>query len=75
MSEDKNIQYGWVCPLCGKANAPWNRDCSCANAIPKFVPNRIYDPVLNAPCSPCDFKRVNGPIKYTYPTYEVTCNG
>ena len=23
------IQKGWVCPLCGRANAPWVAQCSC----------------------------------------------
>ena len=23
-------QYGWVCPLCGRANAPFVRSCDCA---------------------------------------------
>ena len=22
-------QYGWVCPLCGRANAPWLGQCPC----------------------------------------------
>ncbi|MFA5054150.1 MAG: hypothetical protein WC565_08835 [Parcubacteria group bacterium] len=22
-------QYGWVCPLCGKVNAPWVASCDC----------------------------------------------
>lgn len=22
-------QYGWVCPLCGRANAPWLSQCPC----------------------------------------------
>lgn len=22
-------QYGWVCPLCGRANAPWISQCPC----------------------------------------------
>lgn len=22
-------ETGWVCPLCGRANAPWNPSCHC----------------------------------------------
>lgn len=22
-------ERGWVCPLCGKANAPWKPECDC----------------------------------------------
>lgn len=22
-------RYGWVCPLCGRANAPWLGQCPC----------------------------------------------
>ena len=22
-------QYGWICPNCGRGNAPWNATCSC----------------------------------------------
>lgn len=22
-------QYGWICPLCGRANAPWLNQCPC----------------------------------------------
>ena len=29
-------QYGWVCPLCGRANAPFVRSCDCAG-----MPNTI----------------------------------
>lgn len=24
-----NKQYGWICPVCGRGNAPWNSSCSC----------------------------------------------
>lgn len=24
-----NNQYGWICPVCGRGNAPWNSSCSC----------------------------------------------
>lgn len=20
---------GWVCPVCGRGNAPWNKECDC----------------------------------------------
>ena len=21
--------YGWICPVCGRGNAPWNPTCEC----------------------------------------------
>jgi rubrerythrin len=24
--------YGWVCPVCGKGNAPWQGTCPCKNS-------------------------------------------
>lgn len=23
-------KYGWICPRCGKVNAPWVAECGCA---------------------------------------------
>ena len=23
------MTYGWVCPVCGKVNAPWASQCTC----------------------------------------------
>lgn len=23
------MTYGWVCPVCGKVNAPWASECTC----------------------------------------------
>ena len=30
------MQEGWICPRCGKVNAPWNPWCSCE---PKQISN------------------------------------
>ena len=24
--------YGWICPVCGRGNAPWNSCCPCKNS-------------------------------------------
>lgn len=29
--------YGWICPKCGKVNAPFARDCNCNSGV-KIVP-------------------------------------
>ena len=36
---NSNIQYGWVCPKCGKVNAPWKDSCSCYLNTPYTPPN------------------------------------
>ena len=32
--------YGWVCPRCGKVNAPWKSECDC-------VPLSVSSPTVN----------------------------
>ena len=36
------MAYGWVCPVCGKANAPWASQCTCKGKLPVF-----YEPTCN----------------------------
>lgn len=36
------INCGWVCPVCGKVNAPWASQCTCKGKLP--VP---YEPTCN----------------------------
>ena len=36
---DFDLNYGWVCPVCGKVNAPWASQCTCKGKLP-------------APCEP-----------------------
>ncbi len=30
--------YGWICPKCGKVNAPFNRECNCHVKTIKWPP-------------------------------------
>ena len=27
------LYIGWVCPLCGRANAPWVEQCKCIDVV------------------------------------------
>lgn len=29
-----NSNTGWVCPICGKVNAPWVPNCGCNGNVP-----------------------------------------
>ena len=39
IASNSNMQYGWVCPRCGKVNAPWKASCDCYLNIPYTPPN------------------------------------
>lgn len=36
------MTYGWVCPVCGKANAPWVSQCTCKGKL-----QAPYEPTCN----------------------------
>lgn len=31
--------YGWLCPACGRGNAPWQSHCSCTPVRPYYYPS------------------------------------
>ncbi len=35
------VNYGWVCPLCGRALSPWTSVCHCRSADILTLPYRI----------------------------------
>lgn len=39
IASNSNMQYGWVCPKCGKVHAPWKDSCDCHLNIPYTPPN------------------------------------
>lgn len=45
------MSYGWVCPKCGRVNAPWKSTCDCSKgiAVPNTPPNTPYTPFYNPP--------------------------
>ena len=36
------MTYGWVCPVCGKVNAPWASQCTCNGKL-----QAPYEPTCN----------------------------
>lgn len=56
---DFGLNYGWVCPVCGKANAPWVSQCTCKGK-------------LLAPCEPTNGTGTTGniPTQWTSMTQE-----
>ena len=46
------VWYGWVCPKCGRVNAPWKDVCDCCQGIatpytpPNTPPTHYYDPAV-----------------------------
>jgi hypothetical protein len=57
-------EYGWICPKCGKVNAPWKSECDC----PKdwYVPYPTYIPYPNFLYRPNEPFWVVTPDSYTY---------
>ena len=44
MSEtvNKPVQYGWICPVCGRGNSPFTSTCPCKPINWNLTYNNIY---------------------------------
>lgn len=45
----KRGERGWICPKCGRANAPWKSSCDCTHYVPYTPP---YYPIPYHPSTP-----------------------
>ena len=68
------INYGWVCPRCGRANAPWVSQCSCTGS--PFMKTNTSPAFVASPCQTCSNNPANGGsgnCNCTLGTCPVTC--
>ncbi len=55
------INYGWVCPCCGRVNAPWVGWCSCSGKRSDTFVKINTTPAFSAsPCRDCTVNPANG---------------
>ena len=58
------MTYGWVCPVCGKVNAPWASQCTCEGKLPVFygptcnTGTPSVSPILDNSVTPEEFQKV-----------------
>ena len=68
------INYGWVCPRCGRVNAPWVSQCNCTGS--PFVKTSASSAYSASPCQTCSNNPANGGsgnCNCTLGTCPVTC--
>ena len=49
-----DLPVGWICPVCGAGNSPYNNTCSCKRTwnIPIVTCNSEPDHIINTPQTP-----------------------
>lgn len=66
---------GWICPRCGRVNAPWVASCSCNGSVFKKIDTWTETGIPEA-CRNCSNHPSNGGSGIcfcTLGTYPVTC--
>ena len=56
-------QEGWICPRCGKVNAPWVMQCSC-NRNTQILP-KVGAPYYEGDQTTCNTKEGKKKVKKT----------
>lgn len=50
------MQQGWLCPRCGKVNAPWVMQCNCNSYMNTYIDDKVGSPYYECPQTTCGLK-------------------
>ena len=76
------MTYGWVCPVCGKVNAPWASQCTCKGKLPmSYEPTcntgtPLVSPLLSNSVTPKEYQKQDYlNISSTYDPWVIDSSG